>query len=88
MNYNKINQYAPPSPKWVMSREMKVEDVDIWEILVEIGGPVGVYAAWCPYGEMYMVVDRGTIKETFSGWNANKRLENYLIQQRIPYPKV
>lgn len=45
----------PPSVPWDYKREMKVEDVDIWEVLVEHGGGLGVYAAWSPYAEFYLI---------------------------------
>lgn len=45
----------PPTKDWDYKREMKIEDVDIWEVLAEGSGGVGVYAAWTPYAEFYMV---------------------------------
>ena len=53
MDSNKIE--TPPSPKWDYSRELQLEDVDIWEVLYEASGGLGVYAAWSPYAEFYMV---------------------------------
>ena len=45
----------PPNPPWDYGREMTVEDVDIWEVLTEVGHGKGVYASWCPYAEFYMI---------------------------------
>ena len=45
----------PKTKKWDYGRELKVEDVDIWEVLYEGGGARGVYAAWEPYAEFYMI---------------------------------
>ena len=45
----------PPNPKWDEKRKMEIEDVDIWEVVYEQGGMAGVYAAWCPYAEFYMI---------------------------------
>lgn len=87
MNYDRISQYAPPNPEWTGDRPMRVEDVDIWEVVTEMSGPIGVYAAWCPHGELYIVTNRGRIEQEFSGWKANERLEQYLVQHGIPYPK-
>lgn len=53
MNYDTIQ--APPNPKWDYSRPLQIEDVDIWEVIFEQGGKAGVYAAWCPYAEFYMI---------------------------------
>lgn len=86
MNYNSISQYAPPSPSWDGARPMRVDDVDIWEVITEMSGPIGVYAAWCPYDELYIVTNGWRIVAEFSGWRANERLEQYLKQHSIPYP--
>lgn len=45
----------PPKIDWDYKREMQIEDVDIWECLYTRGGGVGVYAAWLPYAEFYMI---------------------------------
>jgi hypothetical protein len=45
----------PPKIDWDYSRELKIEDVDIWEVVYEQGGGVGIYAAWMPYAEFYIV---------------------------------
>jgi hypothetical protein len=55
----------PPSPKWDYQREMTVEDVDIWEVLAERGGGWGIYAAWCPYAEFYLIT---TGSDTRNQW--------------------
>lgn len=79
----------PPSPKWDYSRELQIEDVDIWEVLFEQGGGTGVYAAWCPYAEFYMLrvnLDgRNPQIETFYGAGAQKRLIEKLNLYKIPY---
>lgn len=87
MNYDRIWQYAPPIIEWAEDRPMRVEDVDLWEVITEMSGPVGVYAAYMPYGELYIVTNGWRIVAEFSGWNANKRLEDYLQANNIPYPK-
>lgn len=45
----------PPSKEWDYKRDLKVEDIDIWEVLYEASGGRGVYAAWLPYAEFYMI---------------------------------
>lgn len=88
MNYDRISQYAPPSPQWTEDRLMRVEDVDIWEVITEMSGPLGVYAAWCPYGELYIVTHGWRIAQEFSGWMANERLEQFLLANGIQYPRT
>lgn len=45
----------PPKKDWDYSRELIIEDIDIWEVLYEASGGIGVYASWSPYAEFYMV---------------------------------
>lgn len=45
----------PETSKWDYSRELTIEDVDIWEVLYESGASIGVYAAWRPYAEFYLI---------------------------------
>lgn len=47
--------YIPPTEDWDYKREMTVDDVDIWEVLYESTGGIGVYAAQSPYAEFYMI---------------------------------
>ena len=47
----------PPKVEWDYKRELLVEDVDIWEVIYEESGARGVYAAWCPYAEFYMITN-------------------------------
>lgn len=79
----------PPKRDWDYSRELTVEDIDIWEVIREETGGKGVYASWSPYAEFYLVCtgvdeknglkkigDReyyGRTFETFYGPNAAKR---------------
>jgi hypothetical protein len=44
----------PPKTKWDYQRDMQIEDVDIWEVIVEAG--YSIYAAWSPYAEFYMLL--------------------------------
>ena len=99
MNYDTIQ--TPPKPEWDYSRTLQIEDVDIWEVIYEQGGSAGVYAAWCPYAEFYMIttgVDNsnpgkiidGFIYhhrkfETFYGSGAGQRVTERLKQYGIPF---
>lgn len=76
----------PSFVPWDYKRELQIEDIDIWEVVYERGGGTGVYAAWDPYAEFYMVVINEKI-ETFYGKNVEKRVMNYLDHYNIPYPK-
>lgn len=65
----------PPTKKWDYSREMTIEDVDIWEVIAE-NGAMGIYAAWCPYAEFYMISLGANYR---TGWTVG----NYHYQDKI-----
>ena len=88
MNYDRIHQYAPPIIEWTGDRPMRVEDVDLWEVITEMSGPIGVYAAYMPYEEYYIVTSGWRVIAEFEGYMANERLESYLIKHNINYPKT
>ena len=87
MNFDRISQYAPPIIEWTGDRPMRVEDVDLWEVITETSGPIGVYASYQPYAEYFIVTQNWRVVAEFEGWNANGRLEQYLINNNIPYPR-
>jgi hypothetical protein len=45
----------PETLDWSYEREMKIEDVELWEVIAQRGGNFGIYAAWKPYAEFYLV---------------------------------
>lgn len=53
-----------------------------------MSGPIGVYGAYLPYAEYYVVTKNWAIWQEFGGYMANERLEQFLIQNNIPYPKA
>jgi hypothetical protein len=86
--------------KWDYSRELKVEDVDIWEVLYEATQGIGLYASWKPYAEFYMITTGLNLRnaprivkgirywdrnsETFYGAGALNRATQRAIQLNIP----
>ena len=67
----------PPSKEWDYKRELTVDDVDYWEVLYEKGGGFGVYAAWQPYAEFYMIT-------TGLDYNNEARLiDDHLYHDRV-----
>lgn len=78
----------PPSPDWSYDRVMDIEDVEIWEVLIERGGGVAVYAAWCPYAEYYIIRHNwGEDLEAFYGRFVQPQVLERLDQLKIPYSK-
>lgn len=83
------DMFIPKKYYWDHSREPNIEDIDLWEVIYERGGGVGVYGAFIPYCEYYMICLGWNIKdsaykvETFYGENAMnsvyKRCKELLI---------
>jgi hypothetical protein len=85
----------PPSKKWDYSRELQIEDVNIWEVICEESNGFGLYASWDPYAEFYLVTkgidDRNPIRfvnnipyydrkiETFYGPGAQQQAVNLAV---------
>lgn len=82
MNYDFV--IFPETKKWDYKRPLNLEDIEIWEVLYEASGGIGVYAAWRPLAEFYMVIYKYNVK-IFTGFQCNKRLTNYLDYLKIPY---
>ena len=80
----------PFRSEWDYSREMKVEDVDIWEVVGERGGGNGIYASWSPFAEFYMIragwqkEDAGWGVETYYGPSAQKKVMKRM--RELDYP--
>jgi hypothetical protein len=83
MNYNSIYQYMPPNPVWGSERPIKFEDVDIWEVIYESSGPLGVYAAWCPYAHYFVVMNGWSITHEFWGIEGELKLNKLLKSMGI-----
>ena len=65
----------PPTQKWDYKRKLYIEDIDIWEVICEPWN-YGVYAAWLPYAEFYMITNQKNFND--KAWN-----ENYIPQFHI-----
>jgi hypothetical protein len=46
---------TPEKKIWDYKRDLKIEDIEVWEVLHEQSGGIGIYAAWLPYAEFYMI---------------------------------
>lgn len=77
----------PPYMPWDNKRELQVEDIDIWEVITEMTGPNGIYAAWMPYAEFYMIVHQGKIDSTYYGKGSDKYAAKRARELNIPYPE-
>jgi hypothetical protein len=70
-----VSTHRSIPPAWDSSAPITIEDVSFWEQLYYTPGTIGIYVAWSPYVEFYLIVynlyshlDQGI--ETFCGVNA------------------
>jgi hypothetical protein len=80
---------TPKKGKWDYKRELKIEDVEIWEVLHEDTSGFGIYAAYEPYAEFYMirnVIDHriGTsVYDTYYGAGAQDKILKFMLKNNI-----
>jgi hypothetical protein len=79
----------PPKKQWDYSRELKIEDVDIWEVIYYQGGGLGLYASWDPYAEFYLITlphfaIRTNALETYYGAGAQRSVQKRCKELNIP----
>jgi hypothetical protein len=78
--------YLPETWDWDNSSQISIDDVVIWECLFEKTGPSGIYAAWAPYEELYIVTEKRTLVKEFFGPSAKELLTKYCVVNGIPVP--
>lgn len=89
MDSNKL--ILPPKTDWDYKREMRFEDVNLWEVIYEQGGAVAVYASWDPYAEFYLVrvgwhkEAQGHGFETYYGPGANKQVQKRMKELNLHF---
>ena len=83
----------PPYKEWDYKEELTIDKVSVWEVLYDASGGKGVYAAWDPYAEFYLVTTGwipGTkndrIIETYYGPEAGKKV--YFRAKELNMPLI
>jgi hypothetical protein len=78
-NDNFLNQVheLPRKEEWLKSSPATFDDIDTWEQIYYQPGNVGIYAAWSPYVELFIIVhdlflSQSVGVEVFSGDNASE----------------
>jgi hypothetical protein len=79
----------PPKKNWDYARELQIEDIDVWEVLYSQGGGLGLYAAWDPFAEFYMITLPAfkyipNSIETYYGPKANEKVLKRAQELGIP----
>lgn len=79
----------PKNSKWDYKRELQIEDVNIWEQIYFESGGLGLYAAWDPLAEFYMITRRFFMYkpdsiETFYGPMAGEKAYKRALELGMP----
>ena len=78
----------PKKEEWTYDRELVITDIDLWEVLYE--GNFGVYAAYSPHAEFYMIFPfywmKGYEVETFYGKQAAGQCQDRCKELDIELP--
>jgi len=78
-------------PKWNDDKEITIDDVVIWEQIYHQPGNLGIYVAWSPFAEFYMIsydMFTGTSAgiKTFNGPHAMYDVVNQVSKLGIDLP--
>jgi hypothetical protein len=68
--------FLPPNGQWDYKRELQIDDVSIWQVIYEESGRRGLYAAWDPYAEFYMIL-AGWKKDIYGNPDKLADVESY-----------
>ena len=87
--YDSDKVVLPPKVEWDYSRPLNIEDIDIWEVIFEMGGGLGLYAAWMPHAEFYLITHyhfryKDNALETFYGPNAGMQAYKRGLELGMP----
>lgn len=71
----------PPKENWKETKPPKLSDIKLWEEIYYKTGEIGIYGAWDPYTNFYIIVHNLFINtsagiEIFSGDNADDEVWN------------
>ena len=84
---NKIQ--VPKTSKWDYKRDLQVDDIEIWEALYEDNWGLGIYAAYQPYAEFYMIkyLDHAGISvlDTYYGAGSQNSIMKFMVENNIPF---
>lgn len=87
--WEESNHIQPPiTEQWHNQREITIEDVSIWEQIYRQPGNIGIYAAYSPFFEFYVIIyelflnsPQGIV--TYTGEDAPSIIYNKALELRI-----
>jgi hypothetical protein len=91
LNVDHNPKMVPPSNPWIQDKQITIDDVKIWEQIYYMPGNIGVYAAWDPFDDFYIIVynlfsNQSHGIETFSGPDAATKISKKLSNLGIDIP--
>lgn len=80
----------PKNGRWDYNATLQPDRVEIWEVIFEDTWGWGVYAAWEPYAELYMIRmpptnDGTSIFDCYYGQGAHDRVMKFMVENKIPF---
>jgi hypothetical protein len=87
-----ISLAIPPfTYDWLYINQMSINDVDIWEEIYYQEGGIGIYAAWRPKAEFYIITHELFLEmsvgiETFYGANSGQQVWDRATELEIKLP--
>lgn len=58
-------KFLPPKSTWDKEKKPTLKDINLWEQIYYKPGSIGIYAAWDPYVEYFIIVHNLYINTTF-----------------------
>jgi len=79
-------------PAWPNEKDISIQDVIVWEQIYHQPGNIGIYVAWSPYAEFYLVAYDLFTKtsaglETFIGPDAVVQVQKIASKLNITLPE-
>ena len=80
-------------PTWTKEKAISIDDVVVWEQIYHQPGNIGIYVAWSPYTEFYLIAYDLFIKtsagiKTFVGPDAITEVQQLASEINIKLPII
>jgi hypothetical protein len=78
----------PPQIYWDYNKDLTIDDIKLWETIYYDGGGIGIYAAWSPDAEFYVIVHNLYANlpngyKTFYGAGAGNQVKQQALEYGI-----
>ena len=75
----------PPSSPWKIDRPIDLDDIELWEQIHYEPGVIGIYAAWNPKDELYLITYNCFLGERsgYKLFRGNDAVDNILEELKM-----